>query len=166
MSTESESLEPSVLPRTLRVNLESEPWERTLGVRGDMLLSSLFHSHITVASLSCCLKASPLKVSQRFGFKFHVPILQSQLLFFSLFFFLSLSLFLSRLERWSFEPIEHSCDRSWKDAWNQNTLFLWPYESLLKPVLTVYPSSSAVLTTCRTRLCQWLPTPRAHKNLN
>ena len=79
-------------------NLESELWEWTLGVRGDMLLSSLFHSHITVASHSFCLTVSPLKVSQRFGFKFHVPIVQfhvpcsqdMQLLFF--FFFSSLSL--------------------------------------------------------------------------
>ena len=109
MSTESESLEPSVLPRTLRVNFESEPWEWTLGVRGDMLLSSLFHSHITVASLSFCLTVSPLKVSQRFGFKFHVPIVQfhvpcsqgMQLLFF-FFFFFSLSLKVGTLKFWTY----------------------------------------------------------------
>ena len=37
-------------------------------------------------------------------------------------------------------------------------------DSLLKPVLTLDLSSSAV-SPCRARLCQWLPTPRAHKNL-
>ena len=92
-------------------NFESEPWEWTLGVRGDMLLSSLFHSHITVASLSFCLTVSPLKVSQRFGFKFHVPIVQfhvpcsqdMQLLFFFFFFFsLSLKVGTGTLKFWTY----------------------------------------------------------------